>query len=124
MNPFHLRLLWKGLTGRSIVFSLLFAMAVLGYSGAGFLREAFRSIPFVPWWAVWVAPMILIGMLAKREDRWLPNITFRRVLSLAVVSFSVLFGLLLARMESEARALDPLAEQELSRPRQTGPRGK
>lgn len=112
MNPFHLRLLWKGLSGRSVLFSLLFSMAVLGYSGAGFIREFF-SLLGIPWWLVWLVPIFLIGALAKREEQWIPNENFRRGLSIGMVVFSMCFGYLLHSMEENAKQYDPPPEKPL-----------
>lgn len=111
--------MWKGITGRSIIFSLLFATAVLGYSGSGFISGAFKWIG-VPWWLAWLIPLFLIGAVAKREDQWLPNEKFRRWLSLGIVIFSALFGFLLWQMEQDAKQYDPPKEK----PRRTGPPGK
>lgn len=119
MNPFNLRLLWKGLRGRSLVFSLLFATAVLGYSGAGFVREVFSFIG-VPWWLVWLVPIFLIGAIAKKEEEWLPNEKYRKWVSYSVIAFSMAFGYLLWNMEKDARQYDEPKEK----PRKTGPVSK
>ena len=118
MNPFHIRLLWKGITGNSLVFSLLFATAVLGYSGGGFIRDFFGWLG-VPWWLVWIIPIVLIGAVAKREADWLPNDKFRKGLSLAVVVFSIICGLLLWKMEKDAEKYDPPKERRM--PTRIGP---
>ncbi|MGB0370122.1 MAG: hypothetical protein ACPGN3_02135 [Opitutales bacterium] len=114
MNPLNLRLLWKGLTGRSLVFSLLFATAVLGYSGAGAIRDIFGAIG-VPWWLVWIVPFVLIGAIAKREEKWLPNEKYRKWVSYGIVAFSIGFGYLLWSMEQDAKQYDP--PKEIRRPK-------
>lgn len=119
MNILNIRLLWKGLKGHSVVFSLLFATAILGFSGSGAIRDIFSGLG-VPWWLVWIVPILLIGAVAKREEAWLPNEKFRRWVSFSVLGFSLAFGYLLWSMEQDAKQYDPPKEK----PRQTGPRGK
>ena len=110
MNQFHLHLLWKGISGRSVMFSLLVSMAVLGYPGAVFIREFFSLIG-IPWWLVWLVPIFLIGALAKREEKWIPNEKFRRVLRISMVIFSFGFGYLLWSIEQDAKKYDPPPEK-------------
>ena len=122
MNPFTLRFLWKGLSGRSMVFSLLFATAILGYSGAGFIRSALGSVG-IPWWIVWIIPFILIGTVAKKEEAWFPRERFRKIVSYSVIAFSIVLSYLLWKIDSATPEYESSEEPRFMR-EQAGPRGK
>ena len=98
MTVFSFRALWKGLRGRSLTFSIVFAMAVLGSSFAGILRMPLRIIGL---WAplIIILPIIATGLLAKQEQKLDLRDDFKRVCSYTLIFGSILMGLLLWRYE-------------------------
>lgn len=93
------RAFWKGLKGNSLVFSLVFAMALLGFSLAGLLRSPMRAIGI---WGplIFLLPFIAIGFAAKLERRLNLETWFRRVCCLILILGSILLTLLLFRYEA------------------------
>jgi hypothetical protein len=93
--PFlSLRALWKGLKGSSLVFSVVFAMAVLGFSLAGILRSPLKAIGL--WWPlIFILPIIAIGWSAKFEQRLALEKNFKRLLCLILIVGSIVLSILL-----------------------------
>lgn len=131
MTIFPLRALWKGLRGRSLTFSVVFAMAVMGSSFAGLLRMPLKTIGI---WGplVLILPIVATGLLAKQEQRLPVSVSFKRSCSVLLIFGSVLLVALLGRYESwlEDRYADTvqvgerfreLGDQPVRRP---GPRGR
>lgn len=96
MDILGLRAFWKGLKGNSLVFSLAFAMALLGFSLAGMLRSPLRSIGI---WGplIFLLPIIAIGWSAKLERRLALQDRFRRLACLLLILGSILLTVLLWR---------------------------
>ena len=130
MEILSLRALWKGLRGRSLTFSVVFAMAVMGSSFAGLMRVPLRTIGI---WAplVFLLPIIATGLLAKQERKLAIGDRFRRLCSYSLIFSSILLAVLLWRYQAwldsaYARGLQlgPLFK-EVQRPDLSrGPRGK
>ncbi|NDV62294.1 hypothetical protein G0Q06_07530 [Puniceicoccales bacterium CK1056] len=93
--PFlSLRALWKGLKGNSLVFSIVFAMALLGFSLAGILRSPLKAIGL--WWPlIFILPVIAIGWSAKFEKGLKLEPSFKRLLCLILILGSVVLSILL-----------------------------
>jgi drug/metabolite transporter (DMT)-like permease len=89
--------LWKALRGNSVTFAALFAFGILGISIGRIIKNALGAmgIPFV---GLIILPIIIIGMIAKREERWLPDPAMRkkwsRRLVFGAIGASVLLALL------------------------------
>lgn len=109
-----LRALWKGLKGRSLTFSVVFAMAVMGSSFAGLLRAPLRTIGI---WGplVLILPIVATALLAKQERKLNLGEGFRRTCSYSLIFGSILLALLLWRYQGW---LDDRYAESL----QTGPR--
>lgn len=91
---FSLRALWKAIRRSSLVFSLVFAMALLGFSLAGLLRSPLRAMGV--WWPIlFLGPFILIGWAAKLEARLKLSPTFRRRACLLLIFGSIGLSLVL-----------------------------
>lgn len=76
----------------------MFAMAMLGGSLAGLLRDPMRAIGL--WGPVaFVLPFLVFGKVAKWEQRWQPGLRIRRLGSLLLVIGSILLALGLWRYE-------------------------
>lgn len=99
MTPFSLRALWKGLRGRSLTFSVVFAMAVLGSSLAGLMRAPLKTIGI---WGplVFILPIIATGLLAKHERRLKLEEEFKRICSYSLIFGSILLAILLWRYDA------------------------
>jgi len=128
MNFFSLRALWKAIRGRSLLFALVFSMAVFGVSFAGLLREPMKALGlWLP--VVWLAPVVLISWLAKKEDKLPVRPGFRLWTSLALVLGSLATVYALWRYERWFADAHPkperLFEEENEERRfPKGPRGK
>lgn len=131
MNPFSIRALWKGLRGRSLTFSLVFAMAVMGSSFAGLLRAPLRTIGI---WGplVLILPIVATGLLAKQESKLKMKMETRQLCAYAMIFGSILMAILLWQYESwlERKYADSVQhgplfkEQENPLLERKGPRGK
>lgn len=129
MTPISLRALWKGLRGRSLVFSVVFAMAVMGSSFAGLMRVPLRTIGI---WGplVFILPIVATALLAKKESKLKLEEDFKRICSYSLIFGSILLSLLLwqyrnllEKIYSDSLVTGPLyKEQAPDLPR--GPRGK
>jgi hypothetical protein len=98
--PFlSLRALWKGLKGNSLIFSLVFAMALMGFSLAGMLRLTLRELGL--WWPLMLLlPFVVIGRLARLEARLRLRPRIRRACVLILIGGSISLTLALWRYES------------------------
>ena len=128
MNPLSLRALWKGLRGRSLTFSIIFAMAIMGSSFAGLLRAPLRTIGI---WGplVLLLPIIVTGLLAKHEHKLSLSVRFRQLCSYTLIFGSIVLAVLLWRYENRleetyANSFEkgPLFKEEENPVRRRGPR--
>ncbi|HKJ89805.1 MAG TPA: hypothetical protein VJ960_01635, partial [Oceanipulchritudo sp.] len=93
-----LRALWKGLKRNSLIFSLVFAMAVMGFSLAGLIRNPLRGFGF--WWPlILILPFLVIGQAAKFEQRLRLRASVRRFCVLLLLGGSLLLSVLFWRYE-------------------------
>jgi hypothetical protein len=125
MNPFLLKPLLRAVRGRSLTFAVVFATAVLGASITGFVRQTLSGVGlWLP--LAWLVPILLVGFLAKKEDRIPLSVERKRLICLALVIGSVVFALGIWRYEVYLREKYPDVYQknEDDSPRRTGPRGK
>jgi len=97
-----LRALIKGLTGNSLLFSLVYALAVMGFSLAGLLRDPMRAVGL---WGplVFLLPLFLLGKVANWERQSGLDPRLRRTGALLLIVGSTVLALLLWRYE---RALE------------------
>jgi len=129
MNIFGIRALWRGLRGKSLTFSLIFAMTVMGLSFAGTLRN---SLGWVGLWGplIWIFPILLTGWLSKNEYKMKISDEFRRTAAYGLIFFSSLLAFALWKYEKHLEAQYPLPEylvqleKEKDDERRLGPRGK
>lgn len=130
MNPLSLRALWKGLRGRSLTFSVVFALAIMGSSFGGLLRAPLRTIGI---WGplVLLLPIIATGMLAKHESKLKISDNMRRMCSYALIFGSILLAVILWRYGawlddrySDSITKGPLYKEPATPKHRTGPRGK
>lgn len=99
MAVLFFRAFWKGLRGNSLVFSLVFALAMTGFSLAGILRSPMRA--FGLWGPlIFILPIIAIGWAAKLEKRLRLRDGFRRFCCLLLIAGSILLSYELWRYET------------------------
>lgn len=93
--PFlSIRAFWKGLKGNSLVFSIVFAMALMGFSLAGILRSPLKAIGL--WWPLlFILPVIAIGWSARFEKRLQLEKPFKRLLCLILIIGSIVLSMIL-----------------------------
>ena len=78
--------------GKSLVFSVVFAMAVMGFSLAGILRSPMRAIGL--WWPlIFLLPILAIGKTAKVERKLALRPQFRRLCCYILIYGSILLSL-------------------------------
>jgi hypothetical protein len=131
MEIFSLRALWKGLRGRSLTFSVIFAMAWMGSSFAGILRLPLRMIGL---WAplIFILPVVATILLARHERRLPWSDDFKRVCNYTLIFGAILLSLLLWRYEAWLRSsyADSVVPgpryREVDKPEihRSGPRGR
>jgi phosphoglycerol transferase MdoB-like AlkP superfamily enzyme len=98
-----LRALWRGLRRNSLVFSLVFAVAVLEGSLSGILREPLTVLGF--WLPLaFILPFLLIGWAAKLEKRLKMGDRFRRFACLLLIAGSISLGALLWQYEARLQS--------------------
>lgn len=126
MNPFSaLSWLWKALRLNSVTFAALFAFGILGLSVTRVLQNVLGAAG-VPFLGLLLLPILLIGMIAKKERKWIPDEAERkrwaRRLVFGAIALAVLIALVFPRRpdpapgESGEKAIEPL--------RHRGPSGK
>lgn len=94
-----LRALWKALRGNSLTFSLVFAVAVLGGSVAGVLREPLLALGLASPLA-FLLSILLIGFLARRERKLPLRLRFKRLCSLLLIVGSLILGTVFWRYQA------------------------
>lgn len=78
MNPFSgATWLWRAWRGYSVTFAVLFAMGMVGLSVISLFRSLLHRLG-APWWVLFLAPFVVVGLLAKHEARWMPDADQRR----------------------------------------------
>lgn len=124
MNLFLLKPLLKALRGRSLTFSVIFASALMGASATALLR---RSLSEIGLWlpVAWIGPMIIVGLLAKREEKLPLRPEFKRLVCYILVfgALTCSIGLWRYDLALKKKYPEPPAK-ELTILQRRGPRGK
>jgi uncharacterized membrane protein YfcA len=90
INPFTIRRVWRE---HSLTLALVVALAVAGVSAWGTLYETLRHI-HVPWLAAVILPFVIVGLVARYEQRIVKNPALRRWLALGLLAVAVAIWLL------------------------------
>lgn len=98
---------WRALRGRSVTFAGLFAASVLGWSVITGFRHLLSRLG-APWYVWLVAPTLLIGYLAKKEQEWLPDPVLRGRWARRVLLASLTLLALLTLLRPARRPQPPL----------------
>ena len=80
--------------GRSVTFALLFASCVLGWSLSHQVNVLLTWLG-VHWLYALVLPALFFMWLAKREDRFIPNETKRKLWARGVIAGSIVLAILI-----------------------------
>ncbi len=114
MNPFDLRWLWRAVRGRSVTFALVFFLAVVGLSAPRLIRGLLEPLS-LPWLVGWIAPLILLGLLAKLEPKLIPVEKHRVRIALGLIVAALVFVFVVPRMLPE-KDMPPAEETEEEQP--------
>lgn len=95
VNPFAISWLWRGFKGRSVTFALLFASFVLGWSLSHQVNVLLTRLG-VHWLYALMLPAFFFMWLAKREERFIPDLTKRTLWARWLIGGSIALALLIA----------------------------
>lgn len=95
VNPFAIAWLWRGFKGRSVTFALLFASCVLGWSLSHQVNVLLTKLG-VHWLYALMLPAFVFMWLAKREDRFIPDETKRKLWARGLIGGSIALSFLIA----------------------------
>ncbi|MDQ8203846.1 hypothetical protein [Pelagicoccus sp. SDUM812003] len=88
MNPLDGLPLWRALRRFSLTFAVIFASSMLGFSVVKLLRKVLGELS-VPWLALWIGPIVLVSVIAKKEQVWIPDFTLRKRIAWGIVIASL-----------------------------------
>lgn len=94
MNIFAVNWFVRGLRGNSVTFALLFATFLLGFSLSHLVAVALTRMG-VHWLFVLLLPVLFFGWLSKRENRFIPEESKRKLLARSILGGSTLLALLI-----------------------------
>lgn len=95
VNPFAISWLWRGFRGKSVTFALLFATCVLGWPLSDELARLLARLG-VHWLYVLILPGFFFMWLAKRENRFMPDETKRKLYARGLIAGALVLALLVA----------------------------
>jgi hypothetical protein len=95
VNPFAISWLWRGFKGRSMTFALLFAACVLGWPVSAAVNHLLTWLG-VHWLYAMILPACFFMWLARREDRFIPDETRRKLWARGLIASSLLLAMLIA----------------------------
>lgn len=99
MNIFAVNWFIRGLRGNSVTFSLLFATFLLGFSLSHLVAVALTRLG-VHWLFVLFLPVLFFGWLSKRENRFIPDESKRKLIARSIIAGSILLALLIRWVRS------------------------
>jgi hypothetical protein len=97
VNPFAISWLWRGFKGKSVTFAALFASLLLGWSIS---KEVAHLLTWmgVHWLYVMILPAVFFMWLAKREDRFIPDESKRKLYARSLIVGSILLAIVIAKL--------------------------
>ena len=99
VNPFAISWLWRGLKGNSVTFAALFASLLLGWSISGELGRLLTRMG-VHWLYVMILPAFFFMWIAKRENRFIPDESKRKLYARCLIGGSILLAILIAKLRN------------------------
>ena len=97
VNPFAISWLWRGLKGNSVTFAALFASLLLGWSISGEVGHLLTRMG-VHWLYVMILPAFFFMWLAKRENRFIPDESKRKLYARCLIAGSLLLAIVIAKL--------------------------
>jgi hypothetical protein len=94
VNPFAISWLWRGFKGKSVTFALLFATFVLGWPLSREVNHLLAKIG-VHWLYALVLPAVFFMWLAKRENRFIPEESKRKLYARVLIVGSGLLAIVI-----------------------------
>lgn len=102
-----------------MTFAALFALGLIGVSAPGAFRDLLTRLG-APWYVWFLAPIVLLASLARREKEWIPDPNRRRIWSRWIVIGSIALAIGLAKLTREPES-SPAPREAGERPRTRGP---
>ena len=96
-NPFALSWLWRGLKGNSVTFAVLFAALLLGWSISAEFGQLLQRLG-VHWLYAMILPAICFMVLAKNEQRFIPDEAKRKLYARALIAGAIVLAILIAKL--------------------------
>lgn len=97
VNPFAISWLWRGLKGNSVTFAALFASLLLGWSISAEVGHLLTRMG-VHWLYVLILPAFIFMWLAKRETRFIPDESKRKLYARSLIVGSIVLAIVIAKM--------------------------
>lgn len=97
VNPFAISWLWRGLKGNSVTFAVLFASLLLGWSVSKEVAHLLTRMG-VHWLYVMILPAIFFMWLAKRENRFIPDESKRKLYARSLIIGSIVLAIAIAKL--------------------------
>lgn len=94
VNPFAISWLWRGFKGKSVTFALMFATFVLGWPISTEVNLLLTKIG-VHWLYAMALPAVLFMWLAKRENRFMPEESKRKLYARTLIVGSLLLAVVI-----------------------------
>lgn len=110
VNPFSaVTWSWRALRGHSVTFAGLFACGILGLSLLSRFRHLLADVG-APWLVWFIAPIVLVAVIARKEATWLPEPDRRRKWARRIFFGSIVLAVALAyfRPEPPPKPVEPV----------------
>ncbi len=99
VNPFAISWLWRGFKGKSVTFAALFASLLLGWSISKEVAHLLTRLG-VHWLYVMILPALFFMWLAKREDRFIPDESKRKLYARSLIVGSIVVAIVVAKLRN------------------------
>jgi uncharacterized membrane protein YfcA len=96
--------LWRALRGKSVTFAMLFATSMLGVSVLGWFRHLLDRWG-APWYLLFILPIVLVTVLSRKEEEWLPDPELRMRCARWLVFSSIVVVVLTGMFRSEQASI-------------------
>lgn len=84
-----------------MTFAALFALALLGFSVLGWFRALLDRLG-APWYVWFLAPIVLLTFLSRKETEWIPDEKRRHQWSRWLVIGAIVGAILIAKFAPDA----------------------
>jgi hypothetical protein len=101
VNPFAISWLWRGLKGSSVTFAILFASLLFGFSISHEVGIGLKKLG-VHWLYVMILPGLFFMLLARYENRLIPDESKRKLYARSLIVVSILVAIAIAKFKTPA----------------------